>query len=140
MSSSSLFDDDILDMVFDNVNPQKEKTFHVSLHTGDKIEYKDLDASTLHPNQVPNLKNLETMSLTVVTDAVKICKPGDIITVSDGISPDRQFQISSMSMGAKVTDLELVSVPSTKPPEVQVHVDYPEVEESALDIFQELNQ
>jgi len=141
VAASKLIDDDLLDMIFENVNPGKDdKTFMVSLHTGDKIEYKDLQASATHPNQTLKLDNLETMSLTVSSDAVKMCKPGDIITVSDGISPDRNFQISSMmSAGPKCTDLELVSTPA-KPPEIEVHVDYPEVEESALDIFHELNQ
>ena len=143
MARSSLLEDDLLDTLFKNAAPELDTgTLNVSLHSGElpeqEVEVKGVTWE--HPNHSPELKTVETIDLRVENEQIKSCKPGDLISITDGQST-RCFQIRSMEFGHTHTNLKCETYlgPSGSPtPAIETHVDYPEVEECALDIDVEL--
>jgi len=148
MVATALFDEDLLDLIFDNINPDESPNITASRLEIDgsqqHIEILGINShgGTLLPDQVPTIENVSMIQMSVATSSVINCRPGDVITISEG-GRSKNYSITSMSVEEDQTKMELVpsNTPLPDPPIIDVVEDYLEVEEeAALDIDMELGR
>jgi len=146
MPKTNLFEEDMLDLVFENINPSKSPHITASTHTvSGKKEIEILGVNGhdgTPPGQSPTLETVSMIQITVARKNIPNCQPGDVISLTER-GKTRDFTISSMNVqhGSDHADLELIErVDPPEEPVIEIHDEYPEVEESALDIDKELGR
>jgi len=134
---SSLFDRDLLDVLFENkemLGAFSTGTLNVSLHSG--------KSPHVYNQPIENLHSLGEVKLAIESNQAVNLSLGETITLRDYSNKDKDFTIMGIKLWAISAELTLIPMESPQPivedPVVETHVDYPEVEECALDIDVEL--
>jgi len=143
MGTTDLFEEDLLDLIFDNIADQKGPSITASRAQLDgtmkEIEILGINShgEVIRSDQPATIENISMIELCVETKSVINCRPGDVITLTDG-GKSTNYNITSMSTSGKQTKMELVPNNEAPTPILHVHQDDPELEETTLDIDVEL--
>jgi len=138
MTASKVFEDDLLDTIFNNgVTPEfASGSLDVSLHTGNPPKPKNTKA-TAWKDLVVTDKNVEEALITIQADVAKDIEVGDIITLSNEGGKGDELKYTVQTIRFNVNGNDATAQLTLHAVDPIVHDDY-EGEECSLDIDREL--